>query len=229
LRGRGRGRQQRQGFGAVRVSPQALLAALEEVSASSSPEGDVRVSIDRDVVGLAVHATHAGWWAATAVGARLRRGSPTAVTVERASLREALRLAATSHGRGTPVIVQSGAGVWVGDHEVAAALEADRQVSPPPDFESWEPGERDVVVPTIEGVNGETTFPFRDGTITTTNSFLRALRVWAIARVSVFEAAGLVFLLGRSGEDGRPHRIIAMGEARIAYTDANPETDHAVA
>jgi hypothetical protein len=208
----------RSGFAATRVSPAALRQALQHATACSSPRGDIRVSIDRDVVGLAVHASQEGWWAATAVRARLRRGAPTALTVERPDFERALVAAAETHRRGVPLIVRRGEALWVGGTEVRSVTDSERVVSVPPHFESWEPLERDVVVPTVDSIEGETTFPFARGTITARNPCLRVLARWGVARVSVFEDAGRVFLLGASTEPAATSRIIVTAEARLRYT-----------
>lgn len=205
------------GFAATRVSPDTALQALQHVTACSSPQGDIRVSIDKDAVGFAVHFPHAGWWAATAVRARLRRGSPTALTVDRGDLQTALLAAAETHRKGAPVIVRRGEALWVGDTEVSSVAAVERVVSAPPSFESWEPLAEEVVVPTVDDLEGETTFPFAHGTITTSNSFLGSLAVWGVERVELFEGAGRVFLLGASNEQHAFNRIVVTGEARLNY------------
>jgi hypothetical protein len=206
------------GFAATRVAPAPMLQALRHVTSCSSREGDIRVSIDRDVVGLAVHSPHAGWWAATAVRARLRRGAPTALTVERADLEAVLVKAAETHPRGVPFIVRGGEALWVSGDEVDSVTELDRVVPLPPHLQSWEPLERDVVVPTIDSTEGETTFPFARGEITTTNSLLRALAALGIGRVAVFEGDGRVFLLGSSTEERAVSQVVVTGEARLRYS-----------
>lgn len=216
-RGRRFRRAQPSGFALARVRPTELGDALERVTRFSSAEGDVRVTVEPNAVGLTVHSPEAGWWAATAARARMRRGSSVVVTVDRVRLRVALADAAITHRRGAPLVVSVGEGLWIGDHVVAPVRERDRQVVAPPYVERWEPLERGVMVPTVVDDVGETTYPFVGGTITTRNTLLRVLAGAGIARIDVFEADGRVFLLGSSDEHPAVRRVVVTGEARVHY------------
>lgn len=211
-------RQATQGFAAARVRPDELLQALHHVTACSSALGGIRVSVDRDVIGVAVHSPEAQWWVAGAVRARLRRGAPTAVTVERAHLSDELGAVARTHRRGVPFVVRDGEAIWIGGRHVEVVTDAERQVLAPPNFAAWKSLEHDVVVPTVDDTEGETTFPFSRGSITATNSLLRAFTMSGVTRVGIFEAAGRVFLLGASGEERVANRIVIAGEGRVVYS-----------
>ena len=69
----------------------------------------------------------------------------------------------------------------------------------------------------MDDEDGDTTYRFTRGTITTSKRFLRALEAWGVTRVRVFEAAGRVFLLGSSGEDRVANRVVVTGEASVRY------------
>jgi hypothetical protein len=208
--------QRADGFAVVRLRPRAMRDGLQQLSKVMPDLDAVRISVAGRGVSLEPARPGVTWHTKVVLPTRLRRGSATSAVVTARELAAALERADSMHARGVPIVVRPD-GIWIGDFEITVA-EHDDHATPPPDLARRASTlARGVVVPRAQPQDGECTFAFRHGSVTTTGALLGALERAAIARVTVVEDHGLVHLVGRRRDRRGGPVVYVLGEATVRY------------